>query len=191
MAMPFKLIELILIGLAFSIQVQICSLNGQIGLNVTSSAEEVSASGKGLVPVLFQMETVMTAAYVDQSHSRNHATWNLAQVGFSRHLTLLSVLRFPLSQPQGPGSISKWTEFNSLLPLVNGGYTAWTAWSTCSRSCGPGITSRHRTCTQPVPAANGKDCSVIGEAFQQKACFLKACEGKLISGIKLSNQMSS
>lgn len=94
MAMLFKLIELILIELAFSIQVQICSLNGQIGLNATSSAEEVSASGKGLVPVLFQMEMVMTAAYVDQSHSQNHAAWNLVQVGFSRHLTLLPVLRF-------------------------------------------------------------------------------------------------
>ena len=118
MAVPFKLIELILIGLAFSMQVQICSLNGQIGLNVTSSAEEVSASGKGLAPVLFQMETVMTAACVDQSHSRNHATWNLVQVGFSRHLTLLPVLRFSLSKPQGPGSISKWTEFNSILTFT-------------------------------------------------------------------------
>lgn len=61
--------------------------------------------------------------------------------------------------------------------LVNGGYTSWTDWSICSRSCGPGITSRHRTCSQPFPSLNGKDCSDIGEAFEQKSCFLKDCKG--------------
>ncbi|XP_028394319.1 uncharacterized protein LOC114518504 isoform X2 [Dendronephthya gigantea] len=74
------------------------------------------------------------------------------------------------------GSVSQTKACNMEPCSVNGGYTQWTEWSTCSRSCGPGITSRHRTCTQPVPSADGKDCSVIGESFQQKVCYLNNCK---------------
>ncbi|XP_068700145.1 uncharacterized protein [Montipora foliosa] len=58
---------------------------------------------------------------------------------------------------------------------VNGGFTDWTDWSACSRSCGPGVTSRHRTCSNPRPTAGGNDCSNLGSAFEQRSCLLTEC----------------
>ncbi|XP_074627228.1 uncharacterized protein LOC141885237 isoform X4 [Acropora palmata] len=58
---------------------------------------------------------------------------------------------------------------------VDGGFTGWTDWSACSRSCGPGVTSRHRTCSNPRPSAGGKDCSNLGSAFEQRSCLLTEC----------------
>jgi len=60
---------------------------------------------------------------------------------------------------------------------VDGGYTAFTDWSACSRSCGPGVTSRHRTCSNPPPTAGGKDCTNLGPAFEQRSCLLAECPG--------------
>lgn len=33
---------------------------------------------------------------------------------------------------------------------VDGGWSGWSAWSVCSRSCGVGVQSAERQCTQPV-----------------------------------------
>ncbi|XP_031556840.1 uncharacterized protein LOC116293538 isoform X2 [Actinia tenebrosa] len=58
---------------------------------------------------------------------------------------------------------------------VDGGYSPWTRWTECSRTCGPGIISRHRTCDNPFPSAGGKDCSNFGPSFDQKPCNMKEC----------------
>ena len=37
-------------------------------------------------------------------------------------------------------------------------WSPWSAWSTCSRSCGGGITSRHRTCRLEYARCFNNDC---------------------------------
>ncbi|XP_052285659.1 MAM and LDL-receptor class A domain-containing protein 1-like isoform X1 [Dreissena polymorpha] len=49
---------------------------------------------------------------------------------------------------------------------VNGKWTDWSAWSTCSVSCENGTQSRNRYCTNPPPAYGGKDCGLDDSAFQ-------------------------
>jgi len=49
---------------------------------------------------------------------------------------------------------------------VNGGYSAW---STCSATCGVGIQTR--TCTNPAPANGGADCS----GLSSQTCNTQAC----------------
>ena len=67
---------------------------------------------------------------------------------------------------------------------VNGGWTsfnAWSKWTTCSESCGNGMqkSTRSKSCTNPEPKFNGKQC--VGEATEEllQLCKLKECPGKI------------
>ncbi|KAK3602536.1 hypothetical protein CHS0354_003788, partial [Potamilus streckersoni] len=57
---------------------------------------------------------------------------------------------------------------------VNGGWTAWGAWTNCSASCGKGIHHRIRTCTSPSPANGGKFCD--GDPTEYTECQTASCE---------------
>ncbi|XP_046508810.1 A disintegrin and metalloproteinase with thrombospondin motifs 7 isoform X3 [Equus quagga] len=56
---------------------------------------------------------------------------------------------------------------------VDGGWSGWSAWSVCSRSCGVGVQSAERQCTQPVPKYKGRYC--VGERKRFRLCNPRAC----------------
>ncbi|MDD2916305.1 MAG: hypothetical protein PHH70_00470 [Candidatus Gracilibacteria bacterium] len=56
---------------------------------------------------------------------------------------------------------------------VDGGWTAWSGFSSCSASCGGGTQSSTRSCTNPSPANGGSDCS--GISSQNQSCNTQAC----------------
>ena len=58
---------------------------------------------------------------------------------------------------------------------VHGNYSAWSAFSPCSTSCGHGYRSRNRTCTSPIPKHGGRNCSELGPDREIEACHLKTC----------------
>ena len=61
---------------------------------------------------------------------------------------------------------------------VNGSWSEWGDWSSCSLTCGEGgIKKRTRTCTNPPPANGGLDCA--GSAEETSECNVRACPGKL------------
>ena len=64
-----------------------------------------------------------------------------------------------------------------IIFTVNGNYTQWTDWSTCSHSCGPGFMLRSRTCTNPSPSNGGLDCTRLGRPVQSTQCYLVDCPG--------------
>ena len=61
--------------------------------------------------------------------------------------------------------------FNTVL--VNGGFTEWSEYSACSKTCGKGEQTRTRTCTNPLPSGGGKGCGKITQ--QKKNCNLGKC----------------
>ncbi|XP_037689196.1 A disintegrin and metalloproteinase with thrombospondin motifs 7 isoform X2 [Choloepus didactylus] len=73
----------------------------------------------------------------------------------------------------------KWCLNGECVPVgfrpeaVDGGWSGWSAWSVCSRSCGVGVQSAERQCTQPVPKYKGKYC--VGERKRFRLCNLQAC----------------
>lgn len=68
---------------------------------------------------------------------------------------------------------------------VDGGFSPWSNWSTCSKSCGVGEMVRVRTCTDPPPSEPepelaldnvslaGMNCT--GDFRQVKTCNTQPC----------------
>ena len=63
--------------------------------------------------------------------------------------------------------------------LVNGGWGEWTAWSSCTATCGGGSRSKNRPCNTPTPAHGGKVCS--GSAHEElEECNSDECSGNIL-----------
>ncbi|XP_033636887.1 A disintegrin and metalloproteinase with thrombospondin motifs 6-like [Asterias rubens] len=56
---------------------------------------------------------------------------------------------------------------------VDGGWGTWSAWSSCSRTCGGGVTVSERLCNSPRPTHRGLYCT--GERSQYKSCNIDDC----------------
>ncbi|XP_022787051.1 coadhesin-like [Stylophora pistillata] len=57
---------------------------------------------------------------------------------------------------------------------LDGGYTEWSE-SECSVTCGGGVKTLTRTCTNPPPSNGGKDCSKLGPATMTLSCHEQEC----------------
>ena len=66
---------------------------------------------------------------------------------------------------------------------VDGGWSSWSDWKSCSKSCGSGIQERSRSCTRPAPNYGGKSCD--GEARESRWCNTHSCPGKVRVGESL------
>ena len=58
----------------------------------------------------------------------------------------------------------------------NGQWSDWDSWSDCTVSCGGGLRSRNRSCTDPPPENGGDSC--IGISLQSEMCNPFMCPGK-------------
>jgi len=65
-----------------------------------------------------------------------------------------------------------WKKFIRVTP-IDGGWSNWTEWDTCSVNCGGGSQARTRTCTNPAPLYGGVDCS--GLANEAQDCNTQSC----------------
>lgn len=63
--------------------------------------------------------------------------------------------------------------------LVDGQWSQWSNFGTCSATCGGGFKHRRRKCDNPAPASGGKNCQ--GPSFQSIACKIQACPGRITS----------
>ena len=61
---------------------------------------------------------------------------------------------------------------------MDGGYTEWSDWRECSVTCGGGVMTRSRTCSNPSPKDGGKNCDGLGPAEEKEGCNGEEC-GKL------------
>ena len=59
---------------------------------------------------------------------------------------------------------------------VDGGYTSWSAWDTCSVTCGGGKQSSKRSCTNPAPQYGGANCA--GAKTKSQDCNTHFCPSK-------------
>ena len=59
---------------------------------------------------------------------------------------------------------------------VDGAWSKWVPWTTCSTSCGHGTKTRSRTCSNPPPQNGGKICT--GNNTETGKCIVRGCPGK-------------
>jgi hypothetical protein len=59
--------------------------------------------------------------------------------------------------------------------IVHGNWSAWGAWSSCSETCGSGILTRYRSCSNPAPANGGSNCQ--GNNDETTSCLTTPCQG--------------
>ena len=68
-------------------------------------------------------------------------------------------------------AIFKLNFFHFVLVLAEtGGYSQWSSWTECSSTCGVGLRSRNRSCTNPPPVPYGKGCSHLGNNNHTVEC---------------------
>ncbi|KAL9952095.1 hypothetical protein ACROYT_G039302 [Oculina patagonica] len=63
---------------------------------------------------------------------------------------------------------------------VDGGWSDFGDWGECSVACGGGNQERSRTCTNPPPAHDGKDC--VGDNIEEQECNAQPCEVAKVDG---------
>lgn len=66
---------------------------------------------------------------------------------------------------------------NLFYDTVDGEWSNWKSWSTCSNTCGEGYMMRVRSCNNPSPAYGGKECPDTSYTLQ--SCNLRHCPGKI------------
>uniref|UniRef100_A0A8B9FWW2 ADAM metallopeptidase with thrombospondin type 1 motif 7 n=1 Tax=Amazona collaria TaxID=241587 RepID=A0A8B9FWW2_9PSIT len=74
---------------------------------------------------------------------------------------------------------SKWCFNGECVPVgfrpdaINGGWSSWSSWAACSRSCGAGVQSAERQCSSPTPKYGGRYC--LGERKRFRICNVRLC----------------
>ena len=59
------------------------------------------------------------------------------------------------------------------VTTVNGAWSLWSDWGTCSVTCDVGIQRRDRSCSNPYPAKYGDHC--FGDSRDDRICMTQAC----------------
>lgn len=69
-----------------------------------------------------------------------------------------------------------WNAYSPLFlsPAIDGGFSEWSELK-CSVTCGGGVKTFTRTCTNPPPSNDGKDCSELGPVKKTVSCNEQEC----------------
>lgn len=78
-----------------------------------------------------------------------------------------------------------WSLVRSRLCIsVDGGFSDWSQWTTCTLTCGSGTSERARSCTNPVPQHGGAPCS--GTVDESKSCNTHNCPSMVCSSVTVN-----
>lgn len=73
-----------------------------------------------------------------------------------------------------PGRLNETQVCNTHCCPVDGSWTSWSSWSSCSATCGGGVMTRSRECSNPPPSMGGADCD--GADMETELCNTNECE---------------
>ena len=88
-------------------------------------------------------------------------------------LKLHAILHFEILRKQDFMLYIIFFNCSLLLIVVDGNFTQWAQWSSCSKTCGNGLMYRSRTCSNPLPQFGGKFCE--GNDTESRPCNQGPC----------------
>ncbi|XP_071138604.1 uncharacterized protein [Mytilus edulis] len=72
------------------------------------------------------------------------------------------------------GQNSQWQRCKLAVCQVDGEWSKWSSWNTCSATCNGGIQDRTRTCDNPTPSDGGRYC--YERSIESRLCNIIGCE---------------
>uniref|UniRef100_A0A8D3EE01 SCO-spondin n=1 Tax=Scophthalmus maximus TaxID=52904 RepID=A0A8D3EE01_SCOMX len=81
----------------------------------------------------------------------------------------------PASATLPVDACNNWYCYNTQLCFLDCGWSSWTQWSTCSRTCDVGVRRRYRSGTNPPLAFGGRPCK--GDRVGIDTCSIEPCFG--------------
>lgn len=112
---------------------------------------------------LLTARVLMERCSVEQRPALVRITHHTLCTIFCFHLPMLSEKGFPIYF------------YSFSYSAVDCGWSEWTVWSACSRTCDVGIRRRYRSGTNPAPAFGGRACE--GERIGLDTCSITPCFG--------------
>lgn len=76
---------------------------------------------------------------------------------------------------KGLGTAVEEKNCNSFPCPLDGGYSHWSNFTSCSVTCGGGEQTRIRSCTNPVPCCGGRNCEHLGPSVETRKCNTCKC----------------
>ena len=70
-----------------------------------------------------------------------------------------------------------------IIAPINGHWNRWGSWGECSVTCGKGVHTRTRLCTDPAPKNGGDNC--LGDNTEQQECAKISCSAGKINYLRL------
>ena len=142
-----------------------------------------------------ELDGVPCTGYMDYDASTNH--WSVCSVhDFTNYINSQS--NFCLEPLDGSGElhfsnskahytisllILDLTDWKcSLVPsqVTDGAWSEWGTYGECTKTCGTGLKTRTRTCTNPAPSTDPKGADCTGDSIDTVNCNTVTCSGKLI-----------
>jgi len=125
--------------------------------------------------------TELNVLYDCQSNSTDfYSTWGNWQPCDSycyksrqRFCSHTDLTKCPLVDQNGVETQTAPCSHAECYPKIDGHWGKWSAWSTCTKTCGDGMSTRSRTCNNPLPQNGGNPC--VGAATDTSSCKAKSC----------------
>lgn len=115
----------------------------------------------------------------DLYHSGSHEIYSLRHYKLSLNSNKWCKLEQNMAKCTVVNNFAKYINSDECLYLiVDGEWSNWKAWSTCSSTCGDSYKMRIRACDNPAPAYGGLECS--GSSYELQTCPFIHCPGQFL-----------
>ena len=168
---------------AFISQLMVAFLTGLHGVHAANPVEEEHQSE--LVSVILRLRLLVEILVLARDSKVKIATSTSAQVrlcvvasNILLHSLILSLCLLTL-QSHNQINAQRLVNANcssSSSCQVDGGWSRWTSWTVCNKTCGGGQQFRTRRCDSPAPSNSGNPC--LGPKTENRACNDFTCSGK-------------